>query len=460
MDKRFLETEYKVCPISGRKDIDYDHVYMDENNPRDFLDRPKYPIKISSTEGSSTIIQISDKYFFKRKLQDFSAAGVVLSLHHDNSSLNELFGSFDDIAEVFCWLFSKHLINPKTGEPIFKVAEYTLARYRNEKEQQMNGCLSKNVCEKPNEKLISLATICKSYGYKGKKITEYMNAIRKYFNNSIYDIDFDEIEHDIKLNSSFCWKVGNSDNHKNNITIITTRETGRITARVSPMIDNGSAFEFSSAHILPGSTKSVIENRLEDDNFSEVDKEGERYFYLKQPPQKNNAIYLDRDSLLFDSDVDLPYLNYEYPLVSDMLSSERLFDEIYQMECQYKNALDLAFEDMDKIYGTINWPPHTKDFMYALLDYKSRTLSEVMGDYFAFAASECIKPKKRQDKNIISAFLREQMSKLPLLASKKEYEMALLALARENGLEVDEEKLSALKFKKEGQPEKNEQQPS
>ena len=83
-----------------------------------------------SHQGSSFTYKVSDKWFFKRKLQDGGHPHTIFSQHHFSQAYNELYGTFDDLGEVIAYILSKSVIDSKTGEPIVKVPEYRLATYK------------------------------------------------------------------------------------------------------------------------------------------------------------------------------------------------------------------------------------------------------------------------------------------------------------------------------------------
>ncbi len=451
-------TNFKICSDYRRLSVDFAEIQNEKGNPLDRHGYPTYPYLVPSSHGSSFTYKLSDDWFFKRKLQDGSYPHTIFSQHHFTQNYNELSGSFDDLGEVFCYFLSQTLIHPETNEPLIKIPEYKLATYTDKDNIKYRGCLSKNICQSPNEKLITMADMLKWAGTKGNSIDVYMSAVERFckVNNCI--CDFAKFRRDLIVNSYFCWKVGNSDNHKHNITIIQRKTPdGKMEIFVSDLIDNGSTYELSVPYIngaeLTGNTR--FESLLQNDNFSKVNEKGERVFDFTYYPFMHNAFQLDVSVLPFEPPKFYgKHFSYEYCLAAEMLEDKELFDKIYNIEKQFD--LEYAFSKIDETYGTsikgskkeIKWPPLLKEFMYATNDVKSRTISFVVVDtYLKTAYSECVEKLEPDKPNAQYETIRQVMLASPLQPKKEVYDEIFIALTENLGINIDKSKLASLKFK-------------
>ena len=456
MDMRKTE-EFYICKDYKRVQLDFDEIQRNPNNPKDEDGYPKYPEILSHKVGSSYTYKVSDDYFFKRNQQDGNgqAQDTIISLHHYNKNYHALYGSLDDIAETACYILSKNMINPKTGKPLVKVAEYALATYVDKEGVTERGCITKNVCEDKNSTLISMAEMLRLTTFAGNSINVYMDALDKYCKRFKISYDPESIRRELIKNSYFCWKVANSDNHKNNITfILKTLPDGKAEIEVSPLIDNGSAYELSSPYYLSRTNQPRFQAILESDEFSKLDENGERVFNFIHYPQRHNAFHLDKASLtLNETSMDDKSYVYEYCLASEMLEDPELFFEIFQIEKQLD--LDKMEEEFNSTYGSpafdhaINWPPLLREYMHETNACKSRNLAYVVADYyFHNVFSNCIEKVDRNNPSQLYDAFRNQMLSLPLLQNKEAYDDVFVKIAESLGLTIDENKLKNVKHKK------------
>ena len=458
---------YFICKDYKRKSFDFNEIQRHKDNPRDSFGYPKYPETLSSSVGSSYTYKLSDDIFFKRKQQDGNglAQDTILSLHHYNKNYDELCGSLDDLAEVICYVLAKKLINPKTGEPLINVAEYELATFTDKEDILLRGCISKNLCS-GDTSLVSMADILKSTRLNGNSLDVYMQALEKYCAGGKFVTDLEKTRRDLIKNSYFCWKVANSDNHKNNITFLSIKiDENKFMLVVSSLIDNGSAYELSSPYILNSTNKPKFQSLLESDEFSTSDENGNKKFSFPYYPYMHNAFYLDDSVLLFRNNTAEKSFSYEYCLASEMLSDPELYFEIYEIEKQFN--LTAMEEEIDKTYGSpafdhaINWPPLLKEFMHATNDVKSRTLACVVADYYLHTAySSLVEKVDRNNPPPLYDEFKQQMLSLPLLPNKQAYDEAFVTLAKQYNIKIDPTKLEDLKFKKAPDSETLEKQSS
>lgn len=465
-------TSFKICPDYNREQFDFDEIQRDRKNPLDRFGIPLYPVLISSNQGSSFTYKISDEWFFKRKLQDGGHVLEILSQHHYSQNYNELSGSLDDLGEVISYNLASNMIDPQTGKPLVSVCEYHLATYCDKEGIKQRGCISKNLCTNPNDKLVSMAEMLTYLAMPtAKDLDTYMLALKRYCKAKNYKCDFEKSRQTLIKNSYFCWKIANSDNHKNNITFLLHKnQDGSYSLEVSPMIDNGSAYELSAPFISGGlnSGESRLESILNDEQFSTVDENGNRVFSFPYYPHMHSAFQLNPENLLIDDLViDGKHFTYEYGLACEMLEDPELFRQIFEIEKQFDIAG--AIDKIDQEYGTdirkpkkmIDWPPLLKEMMFATNEVKSRTLGIMLADYYTYAAySQCIKPVDRNNANDeVYNTIRAAMVAYPLQPSKTAYDELFVQIATSLGLTVDTEKLKTITFKKQAEMKKPEVQP-
>ncbi len=449
---------FKVCPDYKRKSFDFCEIQRDKNNPIDSKGYPIYPFVLPSSHGSSYTYKLSNDLFFKRKQQDGNNPAAIFSQHHHNKQYNELSGSFDDLAEVICYILAKNMISPKTGEPIIKVAEYALATYTDKEDIMLRGCITKNIVSGDNEQLLNMAEIMNATNINAKNLDGYLEALQKFCSTKKWILDIEKVKRDLLKNSYYCWKVANSDNHKNNITFLVKRlKTGGCELVVSELIDNGSAYELSSPyHSASSPDKARIEVLLEDDMFSKTSEIGEREFDFPYYPYMHTAFHLNGDKVTVqNTKIGDKSFNYEYALAGEMLSDDKLLYDISQIEQQFD--IDQMIAEIDELYGSgmrdnpkkLNWPPFLKEYMHATNDVKSKTISYIVADYYLQTAyNACIEEVDVSRPTELYKFFSDIMHAMPVQESKQAYDLMFLKLAEAYGVKLDVSKLAALKFKK------------
>lgn len=462
---------FKICPDYNREQFDFDEIQRDRHNPLDSHGIPVYPILMSSSQGSSFTYKISNEWFFKRKLQDGGNPLEILSQHHHSQAYNELSGSFDDLAEVLCYFLAQGMIDSKTGKPLVDVCEYRLATYCDKEGIKLRGCISKNLCMDPNDTLISMADILNSTSFKnGRDLDVYMAALKEYCERKKIKCDYQKTRQTLILNSRFCHKVKNSDNHKNNVTFIIHKESdGTYSIAPSALIDNGSAYEMSAPYISGGSAngESKFDSLMKEDAYTMVDADGNKHFCFPFYPHMHTAFFLSTDSLLFeDTRIDGKHFTYEYSLASEMLSDPELYRKVFEMEKQFD--LNAAIDMLDRTYGSdirkpkkmLDWPPLLKEYMFESNNCDSKILETLLADYYTYAAySQCVAPVDRQNPTEQFEALRQIMLTIPLQRDKESYDEIFMGIAHSMGIKIDPEKLKTIRFKKEVEFKKPEQQP-
>lgn len=435
-------SSFKICPDYKRESFDFCEIKKDKNNKIARNGELLYPFLLPSSHGTSYTLKISDNLFFKRKQQDGNLPAQIFSQHHFNKNYSELSGSLDDLSEVICYYLAKNLIDPKTQKPLVEVAKYKLANYTDEEGIEFRGCVTENVASE-NEELISMADIIKSTGIDSlnqeKSIDFYMNQINKTAKQRYIKIDEQKIARDLLKNSYFCWKVANSDNHKNNITFLLRKnEKGERELVVSPLIDNGSAYELSAPYVtaLEPSVPRFAK-LLEDENFSKIDENGKKVFDFAYYPFMHNAFMIDTNDINVENiKIGEKIFSYEYGLAAKMLSDNELMRQIYQIENQFD--IEKMFDEIDKDYGTFNgfnWPPMLKDFIRATNKVKSQTLSYITADlYFQNAVKAS---GLKQNFNLF----KDKFLNIPLMQSKEKYDTLFSEFCETFGTKIDRDKL-------------------
>lgn len=453
--------KFEICSKYRREDFDFDEIQNDRNNPPDNRGYPTYPLLMPSHQGSSFTYKISNDWFFKRKLQDGGHPHTILSQHHFSQAYNELYGTFDDLGEVIAYILAKSVIDSKTGEPIVKVPEYKLATYKDKEGVLLRGCISKNVCDSPNKTLVSMSDIMKFAGVSGNSIDVYMSAIEKYTRGRNCECDIDLVRQTLIKYSYFNWKISNSDNHKNNVMFIVEKlPNGKVKFDVSPLIDNGSAYELSVRY-KNDDDEIRLESLYSDSDFSSKDENGNTVLNFSYYPYMHTAFHLENNKLLIpDTKIGDRAYNYEYSLASEMLSDKELFRQIYEIDKQLD--VQTAISEIDEIYGAsikgapkeVNWPPYLKEFMFETNNVKSKILSFVVSDYYLNVAfNATIGTADKNNPSQIYQTFKNEMMQVPLLNSKEAYDEVFMAIAQKYGIEVDKAKLENLVFKSSGEPE-------
>lgn len=458
---------FKVCSDYKREDLDFAKIQMAKDNPLDKKGYPLYPYLMPSSHGSSFTYKINDNWFFKRKLQDGASPLNIFSQHHFNQAYNELFGSFDDLGEVIAYFLAKNIIDPETQKPIIFIPEYKLATFTDQENITFRGCLSKNICDDKSEDLITMANILKYTNLTGNSIEEYMTALKKYASIKRCNCDFDEIRRTLILQSYFCWKIANSDNHKQNIIFIQKRlPDNSFNFSCTGLIDNGSAYELSSPYLINSDEPEPrYKKLLENPEFSSLDENGKPKFDFAYYPYMHTAFHLNENTLKDkNTKINNKSFSYEYALASEILDDNKLFKLVYEIDkqCDIQKAVDA----IDDIYGTensnsqksVNWPPFLKEFMFETNNVKSKTLAFIVADYYlSVTYNELIgKGNKENPSNLYQSF-REKMLTLPLQTSKTDYDAEFLKIAKSLNIQIDEKELKSIKFKLEDELSKAKQ---
>lgn len=438
-------SSFKICPDYKRESFDFCEIQRDKNNVIVKNGELLYPYLLPSSHGSSYTLKLSDNLFFKRKQQDGNLPATIFSQHHFRRDYAELSGSLDDLAEVICYYLSKDMIDPKTQMPLIKVANYKLASYTDEEGVEFRGCVTENIVGE-NEELINMADIMKnSQGLDGKTdktFESYSRSIQKYIRLKNIKCDFESLTQSMIKNSYFCWKVANSDNHKNNITfLLRHNQNGEKELLVSPLIDNGSAYELSAPYVAASDINNPRFVKLLDfPDFSKTDSNGNKFLDFSYYPFMHNAFMFDTDNINAEITMigDKSY-SYEYGLAAKMLSDDELLRQIYQIENQID--IEKMFSAIESEYGTatgFNWPPLLKEFILATNKVKSQTLSYVTADlYFQNAIKICEQSPKLVE-------LKNEFLRLPLQQAKDDYNKLFIELCESNGIRVDKNKLGNL----------------
>lgn len=460
--------KFEICSLYKREDLDFVAIQRDRNNPIDQKGYPTYPVLMPSGQGSSYTYRVSKEWFFKRKLQDGGHPHTIFSQHHFNQAYNELYGTFDDLGEVIAYHLSDAIVDPQTGKKIVNIPEYKLATYLDKDQILLRGCISKNVCANGNQRLVPMSYILQTAGLKGNSIDVYMQAIEAYITRKGFICDLNSIRRTLIKDSYFNWKIGNSDNHKNNILlIIETTSDGKTIANVSPLIDNGSAYELSVRY-MNDAGKIRMESLLSDDKFSKENDEGQRVFEFQHYPYMHNAFQLESDTLaISDTSIAGKNYSYEYSLASEMLSDNELYHQIYEINRQL--SPDVAIKAINETYGStlndgtksINWPPYLKEFMHATNDIKTKVLTYVVADYYLQVISNSLQSSTNNSKfKQLYQAIHAEFVNIPLQASKEAYDELFIALANKYGISIDRSTLSAIQFKKNLALHQGEQEPN
>ena len=437
-----------------RREYDYSKIrYESMMNPQ----AGSFPKVVPAKDGSSTSFWLNPNQLFKRKLQDGNFTLNFHSGHHFR--YDEQLGSFDDLAEVLSYTIAKNLgtrvktdNNGNTYEaPVVNCAEYELATFTNPQEQEYRGCVTENIVPS-GAYLIKGSDLLRSLPEGSRptnSLPDYMKAINSYSQRMGCTPDRN-IKNDLIINSYFCWKIYNSDNHGSNITFLQQKlPDGGLDLSVSPIIDNGSAWELS----LPYATQdgSSVTFRYEGLKNSEscianTDENGKTtYTFTKDPFVKHTAFSLKAGSLGGHSkELNGEKFEYEYDLAAYALADPEIYSAIYAIESNFN--LQGAFKEVGEKYR-LTWPDHMKDVVAGASQYKTDLISSVMADYYCYTAFTNTIGEVNQD-NPSETYLtfREEMQKLPLQPSAEAYMEEFLRVAQENQITVDQSQLENLEF--------------
>lgn len=437
-----------------------------------------YPKSISVHKGHSSIYQVSSDWFFKRKQQDGnygadsmytnSGSSIVQFFHSmdnfDNSTpfsqhhfvYNELKGCLEDVAEVFCYTVSKGLgltkktdIYGRTYEaPVVDVAEYQLAEYKDKEGIVQRGCLSRNIVGEQDNLIQGdfLLKILKE-GNIGSNLPNYIRAINTYANTLGLTID-PNIQRDLIVNSYFCWKVGNTDNHRNNITFIQTQgPDGTPYIKVSTLIDNGGAYDSSLTYCINNSKTSIYERMFQKElGVDQVSTEqAAQTVFTDNRFIKHTAFKLEAGDLYgHPKTLDDKPMEYEYDVAAYALANPEIYSSIFQIEQNFN--VSEAASAMSKEYG-LKWPDYYLEAMNACNAYKTSVISQVMADSFCHTAyTNCISEVNVEQPDELYLFFQEQMRGLPLQESVEGYIQEFMKLANQANIPIDQATLETLNF--------------
>ena len=466
---------------------------MDIASRRVFIDWEKifksgYPKPVSVHKGHSSIYQISQDWFFKRKQQDGNYGAD--SMHNSGSSIvqffhsmgsfdnptpfsqhhfvyNELKGCLEDVAEVFCYTVSKGLgITKKTDiygrtfdAPVVDVAEYQLAEYKDKEGILQRGVLSKNIVGE-NDNLIQGDFFLKflKEGSIGSNLPNYVRAINAYAEATGVLID-PNLQRDLIVNSYFCWKVSNTDNHRNNITFIQTQgPDGTPYVKVSTLIDNGGAYDSSSTYYLKGENTSLYERMFQRELGTDTvtTEQASQTVFTENRFIQNTAFKLGAGDLHgHPKTLAGKPMEYEYDLAAFALANPNIYSSIYQIEQNFDIASAAA--EMSKTYG-LKWPDFYLEAMNACNAYKTNVISQVMADLFCHTAyTACVGQVNTEQPDDLYLAFQEQMRGLPLQENIEGYIQEFMKLANQANIPVDQATLETLIFLPEQETPQQEQ---
>lgn len=437
-----------------RREYDYSKIrYESMLNPQ----KGSYPKYVPAKDGSSNSFWMNPNQLFKRKLQDGNFTLNFHSGHHFR--YEEQVGSFDDLAEVLSYTIAKNLgTRVKTDNngnsfeaPVVDCAKYELATFTNAEEQVYRGCVTENIV--PNgAHLIKGSDILRGIP-EGTRPTnslpDYLKAVEAFGKRMGCAVD-KNIENDLIINSYFCWKIFNSDNHGSNITFLNQRSPdGGFILTVSPIIDNGSAWELSLPYAnqnnpSEGCRYETIKNS--ESCVATTDENGKTtYTFTKEPFVKHTAFSLKAGSLGGHSkEINGEKFEYEYDLAAHALANPEVYSAIYSIESNFN--LQGAFKEMGDTYRIL-WPDHMKDVIAGASQYKTDLISSVMADYYCYTAfTNAVGEVNQEQPSETYLMFREEMQKLPLQPNAESYMEEFLKIAEQNQVAVDQSQLENLEF--------------
>ena len=430
----------------------------------------KYPKKISVKDGSSMSYWLDNNTIFKGKPADGNRGwNPVDSLHHH--VYDEYAGSFDDLAEVMAYTLAKNMgtrtktmyDGTKKEVPLVDVAYYDLAMMLDRKETEIRGCVTKNIVPigSPRNMLIKGATLLEkafpSVNREMNSIPHYITAVQKYAEqqsqmtgrNVIVDPN---LKNDLIINSYFCWKIGNVDNHSSNITYLQQEmPDGSLLLSVSTLIDNGAAWGLNTSQ-KEQNPKTDYERLtfVEKTIFNaggviSNNANGNPMAVFNKDPFKHTAFYLYAGSLNgHNKQIGDEKFAYEFDLAANMLSNPEVYDAIYQIEQQFDMDKALSQVAREKYVTYPNLLPET---MRGLTEFKSNLLSQVVSNYYCYTAfTSCVGEVDLENPSELYTTFCEQMSALPLQPNVESYMNEFLNIASQNQVEVDPELLATVEF--------------
>lgn len=424
--------------------------------------KQNFPKSLSVDQGHSTIYQLSPEWFFKRKQQDgnhgLNSEGYgIHSQHHFR--YDEIVGSFDDLAEVLSAEIAKGLgtvtktdyLGNKFTSPVIDTAEYKLAVYTNKDGEEERGCLSKNIVADGGNLIqgtyflqtLPTATATRT---PENSLPNYLHALKEYSERTGVVLD-PNIQRDLIVNSYYCWKVANCDNHCNNITFIQKKgPDGRSYVTVSPIIDNGSAWESAISYInANGQNRYELIYKAQTGKDSISPQEASEVVFTSNPFYDHTAFKLNGGNLNNHAKtLNGEQLSYEYDLAAFALANPEVYSSIYQIESNFN--IDGAIEQVTQDYN-LNAPPYYFETVRATTQYKSQVLSQVVSDYYCHVAyTNCVENVDMSNPSEMYLSFQQQMQQLPLQPSAQAYAEEFLKIAKQNNVAINEEALSNLDF--------------
>lgn len=446
-----------------RESFDY---YTILNKYYDEPPHKRYPRRVASS-GSSFLIMVDPKTFFKRKLQDGNQSLDYLSTHH--VPYLEEFGTFDDIAEVLCSILAKNLgseqITLAGGEsveiPLVDCAKYGLAMYTDEEDRKYRGCSSQNIIDDPdNEFLVYgdeiLGCIDTDFGFRSvpNTLPNYLVALERYSSrpskNKI-SIDKNLIEKLI-TNSYFSWRTANTDNHSRNITFkLVNLSDGTQILTDAKLLDNGGAWEQSAPFFK--SPKAIQEGETTEYENTFSNETLDTYLSAFFDENKNfNHNYICHHAFR----LELGDLNghkkkfrgqsydYEYDLSALILQNPKLYSKIYKIHTNFD--IKRATDEIEEQYN-LKWPAGMLKGISNIDEFKKIQFSTILADYFTYTLYSKLVGKVDSSKPTKEyAALNDLMIKLPMQESIDGYFDEFMKFSKELGIKVDLSKLNGITF--------------
>ena len=423
---------------------------------KDIINR--YPRALKVSDGTSNTVALNPKLFFKECLQDGNRTHNWQMEQGAHTFLyDEGVGTLDDYAEVLCYRLARNLGtrevldyagNIKTV-PVVNCAEYQLAvliKEINGAEYPHRGCVSTNVAQ-PGETLIKGSKILEPLKDPDKPLQKVRNSLANHRKGlQIFkerqeaathrEVVFDpNIETDLLINAYMCYRVSNSDNHSNNIMYTQSfLPDGRILISVSPMIDNGAAWEMSTPPCI-SNYKGIIERN--------TNENGE--FVLTDSPFKHQAFHLDAGGLNGHSKkIDGKDLSQEFEFAAHALSNPNFYDALFRFEQRFD--LRQAFKELTFDYRS-KFPSEVLQVTLADSELKASFMTQAVSNYFCYTAfKSCIGEVDEENPSELYTLFQSQMSALPLQPSIQGYIDAFKEIAQSQNIEITDEQLSNLDF--------------
>ena len=432
---------------SWREELDYATYNMKDIS---------YPKKLGIGNGTSMVYQLDKENFFKSvvhegdSLVDYQQSS---GLHHRVKA--EENSSYDDYAEVICYYLAKNLGTKERTDnfgnietvPVVNNAVYSLATFYDKNGYPHRGCKSENIA-KPGEVLIKARDLFMPLrdpsrpGHEVRNsLSNHLKAVQAYVDrqNGSYGgprVHADKnIKNDLLTDAYMNYRVSNSDNHSNNIVYVQrTLPDGSKMLCVAPGLDRGASWEMMIGGCL-NLYKSIIEKNTDENGT----------FTLTDSPFKHQAFHLDAGKLNGHSKtLDGRDLSQEYEFAAHALSDPEFYDTIYRVE---QNM------DLRKVYAELavdyraKFPEEVMQLTIADNELKGHLMTAVMGNYFCYTAFKaCIGEIDEQNPSELYTIFQEQMTNLPLQENIEGYMDAFRNIAKENQVEIDEEKLGNLSF--------------